>query len=535
MMKFQIFLLFSCFTLSSEAQQKYWVFFNDKDLTCFHPESQFDPMSIERRQRFDIEWDELDIRVNPDYVLAVQQIVDSIGLESRWFNAVSVWASETQLKKLMELDYVISYKPLHFRTLLTETATSQAVLDPELIRQAASYQIERLGASLMDSMNLTGKGVRVCVLDAGFMGMPGGRSFTHLYNSSSIIATYDFYKKTADVYHSSRHGSMVVSCIAGKEGAISTGLAPGVQLLLGRTEKEWIELKREEDAWIAGLEWADRNGADLVSSSLGYADANFHPEEGNGLSMLALAANLAVSKGMLLINSAGNEYNKGWMKIIIPADADSVLAVGATDPETDIQAMFSSVGPTVDGRLKPNICAPGVVAASDGDKWKLVSGTSFAAPLVSGFAACLFQYFKKSLSPGAMRNRIEQSGHLYPYFDYAHGFGIPQARKALFESKSKTPENFQFISSDSGFEVVLKNPVASNRASYVFVHLERPNGHLYSYNLYRLDAGEKSVKINWGIGVPNQKWYPDELTMTRPAAGETLRIHVEGETMEIRF
>jgi len=220
------------------------------------------------------------------------------------------------------------------------------------------------------------------------------------------------------------------------------------RILLARTEWTTKEDKQEEYFWLAAAEWADKNGANIISSSLGYGNDWYTVKDMDGKkSVVAFAATVAAQKGILVVNSAGNEYEDNkWRTIITPSDADSVLCVGGTDPYTDRHISFSSIGPSADYRTKPNISAPGhVVAANPNGTISHTFGTSFSCPLVSGFAACAWQS-NRSLTNMQLFAEIEKSGHLYPYFDYMHGHGIPQASYFTTTKKTILP-NFHLIDS----------------------------------------------------------------------------------------
>ena len=167
------------------------------------------------------------------------------------------------------------------------------------------------------------------------------------------------------------------------------GLATGANFLLAITEVS-SEPFSEEENWLAAVEWAYKNGADIISSSLGYTNNRYFTKDMDGKkSFVVKAASLAARKGMLVINAAGNDGDSEWKVISTPADADSILTIGGVSPETNLHINFSSYGPTADGRMKPNVSAFGeaVVANTKGNV-EIAFGTSFATPLVAGFAAC---------------------------------------------------------------------------------------------------------------------------------------------------
>lgn len=173
-------------------------------------------------------------------------------------------------------------------------------------------------------------------------------------------------------------------------------------------------------------EWADKNGVDIINSSLGYTGPRYLPENMDGkTAFVSKAAQLAVDKGILVVSSAGNEGTGKWKRIAAPGDATGVLTVGGIDPYTGIHSNFSSFGPSWDKRLKPEVCAYGTAIVSSRTGLVISEGTSFSSPLVAGFAACLKQRYPL-LKNTELKELICRSGDLWPYFDYAHGYGVPQ-------------------------------------------------------------------------------------------------------------
>jgi serine protease AprX len=208
-------------------------------------------------------------------------------------------------------------------------------------------------------------------------------------------------------------------------------------------------------------------------------------------SFVTRAANMAASKGILVINAAGNEGGGKWSIIGAPADADSIISVGGISPESQLQISFSSHGPTADGRLKPNVSAFGVaLVANPKGGYSNASGTSFASPLVAGFAACAWQ-LNPNVSASQMHTLIQQSGDLYPYFDYAHGYGVPQADFFVDSTEQNQPTNeIVFERYTNGIQVFINdfNPKlqAGYNTSYLFWHIRKPDGTLSEYGVVRV-------------------------------------------------
>jgi subtilisin family serine protease len=282
-----------------------------------------------------------------------------------------------------------------------------------------------------------GKGILIAVLDGGFTNADQASSLAKLRINNGIWATRDFVSNTEYVYNSSTHGTAVLSILAGDIPGEIEGTAKEASFLLLKTEDVESEYPCEEDFWVAGAEFADSSGADIISSSLGYYNfddpsLNYKISDLDGNSaFVTRAADIAASKGILVVNSAGNERDQIWRYIIFPSDGDSVLAVGAADGINKISS-FSSCGPAADKRIKPDNTAMGVsvpVQASI-DKIGRSNGTSFSCPVLSGMAACLMQAV-----PGATNSDIIEALHMsadrYNVPDSLYGYGIPDMSAAL--------------------------------------------------------------------------------------------------------
>jgi hypothetical protein len=337
-----------------------------------------------------------------------------------------------------------------------------------------------MGGEEFAKANLRGKGIRIAVLDGGFPLVDKHAAFQHLRDNGRILKTYNFPKKQENVYGWNSHGTMTLSCIAGKDviNKCDIGLATEAEFLLARTEVG-PEPKKEEVWWVMGLEWADKNGAQIVSSSLGYGDINHEISELDGSSPISQAANAAVAKGILICNSMGNEGTKAsWRTLILPADAEHVLTVGGIDPNTQLHQDFSSYGPTSDGRLKPNVVAYASecrAANPNGEKkYSNVAGTSFSCPLVAGFAACAWQGHPEYTAL-QLKAEIEKSGDVYPYYDYAIGYGVPQA--AYFTGNQvKAEKLFDIVENEYGLYIQINDNY--RQGDMLYYHTIDNKGHM---------------------------------------------------------
>lgn len=427
----KIFLLLSfvgCFQFLF-AQQPYWIFFTDKENVSFDPYTYFDEKAIERRIQNNLSlYDLSDYPLNSYYSSTIASLSEEVIGESRWFNAMAVFATDEAVTQIYSYPFVASILPICNDADLASVHVGNVEMINDEVVEKLLKQVKRFKGEWFDKHQIDGSGVRVAVFDGGFPGVNTHPAFAHLRDNHLIIKTWNFPLKKENVYGWNSHGTMVLSCIAGMEKGAKMGLATGSEFLLARTEVGF-ELAREEVWWLEAVEWADKNGADVINSSLGYGKSRYNPKDMDGQkSLVSRAANMAAAKGMLVCNAMGNEgMDRAWRVLITPADADSILSVGGIDPETNRHILFSSYGPTADGRMKPNVCAFGTArVASPRDRYKSASGTSFASPLVAGFAACAWQT-NREWTAMELKTEIEKSADHYPYFDYAYGYGVPQA------------------------------------------------------------------------------------------------------------
>jgi subtilisin family serine protease len=461
----------------------YWVLFADKDGVGFDPYEYFDAKAIERRLKANLPLSEpSDYPVKREYKAIVGNLCEKKEGESRWLNAVAVWANKEQLQQIRTLPFVRETR------LISSTAQLAGRKYTMELNRSNTFilkkQIEGMKGKLFSKSGYTGKGVRIAIFDAGFPTVDINPVFEHIRNDNRIIDTWDFVKEKPFVYSYNSHGTACMSCIGGIADDQMMGLAPDAEYLLARTEKN-TEPFSEEVNWMQAMEWADKKGADIISSSLGYTDNRYFTTDMNGkTSFVTRAANIAASKGILVVNAMGNEGSGNWKYMGAPADADSILSVGGLDPFTDYHIDFSSYGPTADKRQKPNVCGYGHAITAGKIKLKDSYGTSFATPLVAGFVACAWQA-RPELSNMELIREIEKSAHLFPYRDYAHGYGMPQADYFVGEATSKTTkELFSFVQSDNDIVVTLskeQHRYLSIGEGKLYYHIREKNGEIIEY------------------------------------------------------
>jgi serine protease AprX len=457
-MKKIAFLLFYLITGSLIAQiapDKYFIEFTDKTGTPYsidHPEQFLSARSLERRARHEVPTTEQDLPVNPSYVTAVSGTGVTVLNRTKWFNGVVIYAPDTSalqtIRNFPFVNKVLKYhsgstssNPVGNDKFDLERKVTLPVVPQQDLKDGNPYgraynQIHMLKGDALHALGFRGEGMVIAVLDAGFYMADLLPVFDSLRVNHQILGTRDFVVPGHSVYSESSHGMSVLSTMAGNIPGVMVGTAPKAEYWLFRTEDVSGENYIEEYNWVSGAEVADSVGADVINSSLGYttfddsrwdhtwADLNGHT------ALATQGANLAASKGIAVVNSAGNEGAKPWRYISVPADGDNVLAVGAVD-SLGVYAGFSSHG-LPGGRIKPNVATQGqfaLVAAVD-SSIMYSSGTSFSSPIMAGLVACLWQA-KPEISVSDLYWAIEMSGNQYLNPDTLTGYGIPDMTQAL--------------------------------------------------------------------------------------------------------
>ena len=484
----------------ASGQQWGYVVFKDKGLHDNSFQNNFTPAAIERRFMQNIAWDERDVPVSEEYISLVEAYSDSTFGTSRWLNAAVVRATENNWNFISNLPCVQEIEWLKEQSLLSAEfpiTLSDSSSVPTDETTEARNQLDLLEPKQFSERELFGKNTIIAIFDAGFTGADKVDQLSHLFKNNQIAATKDFLKKTEQVYSHSIHGTEVLTFLAGKNDSVQFGLATEATYLLARVTPNMGFFRFLNDVqWIQALEWADEKGASLVNSSLSFTNQLYERRDLNGRTCkISIAANTAMDKGILVVNAAGNELQNSWEIIGAPADAERILTVGSVNPTTGYISSFSSVGPTSDGRLKPDVCAPGelLYPEEDGDdNYKAIQGTSFATPLVCGFAACVRQLHPE-WNTQKLWEEIRKSGSLYPYFDYAHGFGIPRASYFFFEDEEKpNVYSVQFSIDSLNCNNVLTISrtdtleIQENYSSPVaFIQFIKATGEVFKYNVSR--------------------------------------------------
>lgn len=449
-------------SFSAASAQLFYVYFTDKP-ACPHPEQHFSPEALERRERQQIAFPHFsDLPISPDYITQIRDQVDSLRFELWWWNAVSVRATDAQLESIQALPFVDRIEAMGISEVRAAGGQFSLLQLAEDQQKDTLYHLQRnlLGLDRFKEKGLDGQGVRIAVFDAGFKGAEQHPGLVHLWDSDRVLKTRDFYRGGTNVNRGSEHGTAVLGCIAGKykdQGRI--GAAPGAEFLLARTEHRWWEKEKEEDCWLAAMEWADREGADLISSSLGYDSKRYTYTDMDGrTTKVTRAAQLAARKGILVVNSAGNTGSGKFHYVSAPGDGDSVLTVGASHPMFRYPMRFSAYGPNAAGQTKPDLAAPGYVVTTDKDgSYDIFAGTSFACPLMTGFAACLLQS-EPELTNMELHAKLRSLGHWAPFGDNRMGAGVPYA-PYLWDERPVVAPTFKVVPQPDTFFVVMDSNV----------------------------------------------------------------------------
>jgi len=449
-------ILVICFPLSFFAQNSsFWISFTDKNNSPYsisQPSKFLSQKSIERRTNAGITILTNDLPVNKTYIDSILLSGNFKLLQSsKWFNAIAISTDDTtSLNTILNYSFVSnvvqvkSLKPDKIIDKFEEIAISKNEINlmsiPHYPYGYSYNQLAMHEADKMQDLGFRGQGMHIAIIDAGFFGANELNALEEVFNDGRILSTRDFVNGGESVYEDHQHGTMVLSVIAGSIDGEFKGTAPMASFHLLRSEDVGSETLLEEYNWIAAAEYADSVGVDIINTSLGYTtfddslqNHTYADLDGN-TTVVAKAADIAASKGILLCISAGNSGASAWQYISTPADADSVLAVAAAD-SNGIYAFFSSVGPASDKDIKPNVASVGwntYLISPFTDEVIQGNGTSFSAPMMTGMVACLWQSLPGKTNIEIMR-LIEESSSQYSSPDSLLGYGLPN----IFNAYSK--------------------------------------------------------------------------------------------------
>lgn len=424
------------------------VYFKDKpnvNASIANPATILSQRALDRKQRHGVVIDERDVPMNQDYInqIKVRPGID-YRTQSKWFNCAHVVGTFTELEKLETLDFVsqIVYADKSKST----SVTDQDKFDEDISLPAnygnATNQIEMIGLDELHNRGFTGDNVWIAVTDSGFPNVNSNRAFEIARIEGRILGGYDFVAGDNSIYGDHMHGARVFSIIAGQVSNNTEqyiGAAPDASYLLFRTEDATSETPVEMSYWVAAAERADSLGVNVVNVSLGYLDFPSTTENDdltyqdmNGSSFISRGATTATEKGMLIVTSAGNSGSSTshpW--IAAPADAPGVFAIGSVTA-TESKSSFSSIGPTVDGRIRPSVVAQGSATqlVEESGQLKSGSGTSYSGPIIAGAMACLIQAHPE-MTPEQLIDAVQNNSSQATNPDNQLGYGIPDFGKTF--------------------------------------------------------------------------------------------------------
>ncbi len=453
-------------TTSMHAQHVYWVTFSGKDtrFSMGSPQQFLSSKAILRRQKFGIPVTETDLPVSKLYLEQLTQKGIMVLSTSKWLNGVAVKVPDKKYADtLKQYPFVTGVRYLGEHQAFRASAKHRVDLNEMLkvLEQKGDFkkkqtdsngygktyrQVSMLNTQCLHQQGYRGEGIAIAVIDAGFNNADTLPVFSQMRQSNRIKHTHDFVQHNEEVYEDDDHGTAVLSCMAGYIPNEFVGTAPMADYYLLRSEYANTEMPVEEIYWIEAIEYADSAGVDLVNSSLGYnefddATQNYTYKNLDGkTALISKAAGLAVQKGMVVVVSAGNEGDDEWKFISVPADVKEVITVGGVDAGNHL-AGFSSIGPTKDKRIKPDVMAQGdnVWVASSKGVFYQGDGTSYSSPIMAGAIACLMQAYPDK-NPAALMQALHLSGNHYYKPDNHFGYGIPDMQLAYFLLQNDTTE-----------------------------------------------------------------------------------------------
>jgi serine protease AprX len=500
---------------------RYIVFFKDKNGTPYslaQPSQFLSQKAIARRERQNITLIEEDLPVNPLYVAQVKSTGAQTFFTSRWMNCLLVQtnaATADQIKSLPSVKSVEFVAPNsrlsggRIRKIRSKNETSAA--------PATLTQLNMIGISQMHSDGYKGEGINIAVLDAGFLGVNSATPFQHIFVENRMLDTFDFISKSGNVYSYDDHGTEVLSVIGALLENSFTGGAYKANFHLYVTEDESSEYRVEEYNWLFAAERADSVGVDVINSSLGYnlfddASMDYTKSQLNGkTAVISQAASMAIARGIVVVCSAGNEGNNSWQLVTPPADVEGVIATGSVT-STSVKSSFSSVGPTTDNRIKPDVVAlgSGTSVIKPSGTLGTTSGTSLASPLIASLAAGILQTYP-FLTVSEIYAIIVESCSQALHPDNKLGYGIPNytVAKGLIETSKLNDEIVLYPNpvTGSSVKIALKNPSEEvhvliygtdgkkiKESTFAIMRENNPT----EYDLSLLSAGMYFIKVSTG-------------------------------------
>jgi serine protease AprX len=457
-MVLMVFTLLLFAEVNSQQHTRHIVQLRNKGNAAFtlaNPLVYLSQRAIDRRLRYSIPIDSADLPVTPAYIQQIDNVPNvTILNSSKWLNSVTIMTADpASLTTIGNFPFVQSVTPIAARNAGRGQGRDKnaPILEPHegsqrTERTAANYfnygtqsfnEIHLHNGEFLHNIGLRGQGMQIGMLDNGYFNYPNLKAFDSARLQGQILGTWDFVARESNVANDGAHGMMCLSTIAANIPGQFIGKAPKASFWLYRTEDDASEYPIEEHNWVCGAERADSSGSDVISSSLGYFDFDdpsfdyTYADMNGNVTISARGADVAAKKGLLVFNAAGNEGNSAWHFIITPADADSIVAVGAVSAAGTVGS-FSSYGPSSDGQIKPDVASVGVSALvqTTANTVGTNNGTSFACPNMAGLGTCLWQGFPEYNNMKIIQT-LHRASHKFTTPDNRVGYGIPNMKTAV--------------------------------------------------------------------------------------------------------
>ena len=447
-----IFTFFISISVYSQENEDAWVFIKDKPNSATflaNPLQMLSQHSIDRREKSNIPIDEKDVPIHQVYYTKLKNEVTIAVLgKSKWLNAVHVQGTVNQINDLIsKFNFIESIEYANKSLNTSEKSKRNKSLSDHYSKfnevqtdfnyGAADNQIEMLKGDYLHQQGFTGQDQVIAVIDAGFPNVNTLSAFQRLRDNNQILGGYNFADRNTNYYTRNSHGTHVLSTIAGYIENEFVGTAPDAKFYLFISEIAETETVLEETLWVEAAERADSLGVDIINTSLGYTTydnpnhSHSYADMDGNTTFISRGAEIGVSRGMILVNAAGNSGRSSWRYVGAPADVSSVFSIGAVDTDENI-ASFSSFGPTADNRIKPDVLAQGqnttIVNYSSGSV-STSNGTSFSSPVMAGVIACFWEAFPNKTNVEIM-NLIRNSSDKYTNPTDQYGYGIPDFEAA---------------------------------------------------------------------------------------------------------
>ena len=437
-------LVFLLIASAGFSQEDAWIYFNTKPSSQFYLDTPLEMLTqraLDRRTNQNIVLDFKDVPIEASYVNQVKAVVGiTVMAKSKWLNAVHVRGTQANINSLKTFSFVskvdFADKSLNQTGKIAKSSKIKKVNKSKKTKIDYAYgtsanQIQMLNGQLLHQQNYTGLGKIIAVIDAGFPGVNTAQPFQRLRDNNQILGGYNFVLRNPDFYTGVSHGTSVLSSMGGYKENSLVGTAPDASYYLFITEDDTSENPVEESLWVEAAERADSLGVDIINTSLGYfeyddAAYNHTYSEMNGTTAyMSRGAEIAFSRGMIVVASAGNSGSSSNPHIAVPADAESIIAVGAVNASETL-ASFSSIGPSFDQRIKPDVMAKGQAAIVSDAAGNIVTanGTSFSSPIMAGMIACLWQA-NSAKTNQEIRALVIKSADRFATPNNQYGYGIP--------------------------------------------------------------------------------------------------------------